>query len=207
MSTHGRRAEPADEAREAQGRHGRVGRWFAWGGWGLVILAFGAGVSFCCAVAGSYLSLDLLPRLLHADPVIYGLPAGFAAGIAITCWFGHRGRHWVMRWRLWRLRRTGVCATASITHVDRDVFFRPRGGNHVTYTLKLRWTDPGDGEVYVLDRHYRYLGSKGSPEFEKAIRAGQTVPVAYPPGRPWRLVADTPYAPPMSELLTGGFVP
>lgn len=206
MSIHGRQIEPAEEARDAQGRHGRVGRWFAWAGWGLVILAFGVGVSGFFAGTGAFLSLDLLPRLLHADPVIYGQPAGTATGVAITFWFAHRGRHWVMRWRLRRLRSTGVRATACIVHVDRHVFVGSRGGTHTTYTLTLRWTDPRDGEAYVLDRHYKFAGSKGSPEFEKTIRAGQTIPVAYAPGRPWRLIADTPYAPPMAELLTGGFV-
>lgn len=172
-----------------------------WLGWGLLILLVGAAVFFGCMVGGTYVSWELVPRMFGTGPAVYGLPVGAVAGLVIACRFAHRGRHWVMRWRLRRLRGTGIRTTASIAHVDRSVRSGARGGGSTTYRLTLTWTDPRTGEPYAARRLYRFYGISGSPAFER-LTTGQSIPVSYPQDRPWRLVADIPFAPTMADLLT-----
>lgn len=187
--------------RDARAGRGQAPGVLVWLGWGTVILAVGALAVFWGLVGGAYLGWVLVPRLLGTWPTSYGMLPGALAGLVVAGWFGWAGRRWVLRWRRWRLRDTGVRATASVTRIDRQVQYGARGGNSVLYVVTLRWDDPGGGLPYLLELRYRFLLRKVSRRFE-ALREGRRVEVGYPPGRPWRLVADLPFVPVMADLLT-----
>lgn len=195
------RAEP-DPAEDARAGRGRAGGVVVAAVRGLAIVVVGAVLIAAGAVGGTYVSWNLLPHLFGTREEVYGLPVGTLAGIVAAFWFAHMGRRWVLRARLRRLRSGGVRTTATIQNIRTEFQVGSRGGGNTTYHLTLCWTDPFSGVRYVLRRRrYRFFGTAGSATFEKAC-AAREIPVLYPPHRPWRLVADIPFAPIMADLLT-----
>lgn len=169
--------------------------------WGAVQVLVVAGAMFGGAVAGTGVTWELLPALTGVRPGVAGLPIGALAGLVVGFVVTHHARGWLRTARLRRLRRTGTCADARVVRLDRRHRVGPHGGSSTTYTMLLRWTDPGG--THECARRFRFIGAfrTGDTGFAMRYAIGRTVPVAYRPGRPARAVVDIPYAPMLADLL------
>jgi MFS family permease len=122
--------------------------------------------------------------------MVLGLLAGLFGGILLI-----RGTPaLLLRWRLWRLRRGGVSAKATVALVESRYRYYGRGGYVTTYTVTVQWGR------YQGKRRYPFSG-KGSDPFTQVCHLGAGVVVRHPAEHPDRFVIDIPFAPVLEDLV------
>lgn len=163
--------------------------------WGLIQAVTLFALLFAGGVAAAYLDESLAGGgPVSSTPVLIGLAAGVAAGLALC----HKARAWLQELRLRRLRADGVSVQATVRRLDR--LYVPYKAGTTRYTVCVQWKDPVTAACWHGERRYRFYG-RGSRRLETLCAVGARVELRYPAHRPSRFILDVPFAPTMADLL------
>ena len=161
--------------------------------WGVVqIVVFLVGLAGG-GFAGLYLGLRMPTGPRQWAPLV-GMVLGFLVGIVVALAVLRGARVGVLGWRLFRLRRNGVSAQATVVSVERRYRYYGRGGSGTTYTVTVQWGR------HQGQRRYPFRGT-GSERFTNVCHHGAVVVVRHPAGAPGRFVLDIPFAPVLEDLV------
>lgn len=162
--------------------------------WGIVqLVVFAAGLA-AGGVGGLYLGLRV-PTGPHQWGPLVGMVLGLLVGLVAALAILRGARVGLLRWRLWRLRRHGISAKATVVSVERRSRYYGRAGDITTYTVTVQWGR------HQGQRQYQFRG-RASDRFTEVCHHAAVVLVRHPPGAPDRFVLDIPFAPVMEDLVT-----